>query len=279
MFRAPCSPSRSLVPSAGSSRDPPARPGSSAAAALATASASASTGPTGWPQHGRDYKQILHHYYRHTSIGTGQGLEGEGPADVGRLLGRLQRRQEGMRPLGLARQELRVRRLGIKRLAPQPPRPLDHRRAGTAAARAAAARSTSPVRATIAASSSPTPSRRRPLRRQPGQHRGLRQGRDPERDAGQLGPAGASRPGSGRSLLRARDQAVGPLRPLRRHPQPGLRRQGHGAGRPPTGRRGPRPAGSSSTTARSRSPTSSRPPEGTRRTSRTPGSAARPSPT
>ena len=116
----------------------------------------------------------------------------------------------------------------------------------------------------------------RPLsrqRRRPGDRRqhagdqraplgGLRQGSGRERGPLVVARRGAPGAGGRRALLRARDRARRPLRPLRRHPQPGLRRHATRRPRRPTARSRRRRGRSSPTEAGRRPPITSRPPAG-----------------
>ena len=109
--------------------------------------------------------------------------------------------------------------------------------------------------------------RRQPLRDQQGRDGGLRPGRDPERGAVLLAAAGPPGPGGRSALVRARDPGRRQrLRPLRRHPQPGLRRPVVGGRRDEQGGQRDRRRGDQGGRRRLRPRSSSRPRAGRPRT-------------
>ena len=173
---------------------------------------------------------------------SGRGRLDQGPAHLGGRLGVVLGRAQVLRARDLAVEELPLRDFGLRRGPPE------RRRQEAEAVRGHRGceerrRDLGPGPGDLQGRAARRGAVRIALHRQPGRHRGLRPGRDPERDALELGPAGPPRPGGGRPLLRPGDGARRRLRRLRRHPQPGLRGQGnrdsgHELGRQAHGRRG-----------------------------------------
>ena len=204
-------------------------------------------GAYGFAEHGKGYRFILAHYYSGTTIGTiSRAAGGPGPARHLPRRRRLQRRHQ------------RLRRASSTR-------PAATRRTGSAARSSCAAPAASrwPTAArklraagagTIAIAGDGTLPRRPrdgadrkrgglAQRRQRARRRPVRERRDPERVAALLAARRAQSAGGRLALLRPhRRRRRQRLRPLRRHPQPGLR----GAGKRVRGdqrsrRRDPRP--------------------------------------
>src|SRR5215213_2112251 len=103
-------------------------------------------------------------------------------------------------------------------------------RAASLAAAVRARRGAAPPRRTgVPWSPARPPARTEPHDREQGPARPLPARCRPVGDAGRLAAGGTPRPGRGRALVRARDaEARDALRPLRGHPQPGLRRDRSG---------------------------------------------------
>ena len=205
-------------------------------------------GAFGFAEHGRNYRQIISHYFVKTKLGKDAGqvrvLLGSGQGSVSFSGAARGMRQAARRaPTGTRSRSPRARSSCAARAATGSPTaaPRARRRAGSRSRASGRYRGSLVARAT---GGNMLVINQLPLG-------GLRQGRGPER--GPLLVAGRGAPGAGgrRALLRAGDRALRRLRPLRRHPQPGLRRQGlgdqgdqpGGRGDGEAGRHLPRPAG------------------------------------
>ena len=79
------------------------------ATASATASGMSQYGAYGYAQHGSSYKQILHHYYRHTKIGKAKEKRIRVLLTSGLGIGVVHRGQAGLRAQPLPAPKLRVR--------------------------------------------------------------------------------------------------------------------------------------------------------------------------
>ena len=204
------------------------RPGSSRAAASATASGMSQYGAYGLARHGRGYRSILAHYYRHTHVGKASRPPGPGAARLGRRVGRLHAGTQGVRQAPSPQPRATAsKRSGSRRRPCASSRGRKIARCGRAATAVRRARSRSAARAPTAgssasrrpagASSSSTSSASTTTRWASSPTRCPRRGPRPrcERRRWRRAPS------------RSRSARGGIVRRLRRHAQPGLRRQGH----------------------------------------------------
>ena len=216
-------------------------------------------GAYGLARHGRGYRAILGHYYRHTQIGAPPATR-SGFCSGRARLGQVQEGEQGLRQAAPPRTTATgssARARGSRCSAPGGRRIARCGRAGDGRRQG---RDPDPRQGHLPRAVAGQGVGRRAAGDQRGRPRRIRDGRRAERDAALVAAAGASSPGGGGALDRAGQQRRRVLRRLRRHPQPGLRRQGHRDAEHQQGVPGARSARSCATTGRSPRPSSSRPP-------------------